>query len=76
MPRYFSLIWMVCVIFGAVSAFNNFGFGAVIFLFPIVLTGFFLSLSVVLIIDRAARILGLKHNPFASKFDWKDDEDA
>jgi hypothetical protein len=33
-----------------------------------------LSMLVTLIIDFGARIIGAKHDPFASSFDWKDDD--
>jgi hypothetical protein len=36
--------------------------------------GFLLSMMVVLIIDFAARLIGSKYDPFASRFDWRDDD--
>jgi hypothetical protein len=57
-----------------VWAVVEFGYGAVLFLLPIVLSGFFFSLLMTLVVDRVARWIGIKHDPFASRFDWKDDD--
>jgi hypothetical protein len=74
MPRYFSIIWLIYAICGIVWAVIEFAYEAVLFLLPIVLSGFFFSLLVTLIIDRVARRIGIKHDPFASRFDWEDDD--
>jgi tryptophan-rich sensory protein len=74
MPRYFSATWLVYIISCVTWAVIEFGYDAVLFLLPIVLSGFFVSLLVTLIVDRVARRIGIEHDPFASRFDWKDDD--
>jgi hypothetical protein len=73
MPRYFSITWLLCIVLGMSLAHREYGMGALPFLFPIIVAGFFLSLLAVLIVDLAARFIGSKHDPFASRFDWRDD---
>jgi hypothetical protein len=75
MPRYFSMIWLIYIILCTVWAVVEFAWEAVLFLFPIVLSGFFFSLLMTLLIERVARRIGVKHDPFVSRFDWKDDDD-
>jgi hypothetical protein len=76
MPRYFSLIWLFCIISAILLIAGKFGIAAVSvnFLLPVIAIGFLLSILVVLIIDFAARIIGCKYDPFASRFDWRDED--
>jgi hypothetical protein len=73
MPRYFSATWLIYVIFCVVSAIIEFGYDAIMFLFPIVLSGFFVALLATLIVARVARLMDSKHDPFHSRFDWTDE---
>jgi hypothetical protein len=76
MPRYFSLIWLFCIISGISLMADKFGIAAVSipFLFPVIAIGLLLSMLVVVIIDFGARIIGSKYDPFASRFDWRDED--
>jgi hypothetical protein len=60
---------MFCI----VGAIIEFGYDAIMFLFPIVLSGFFVALLVVVIVACVARLMGSKHDPFRSRFDWTDE---
>jgi hypothetical protein len=74
MPRYFSATWLIYTIFCVAWAFIEVGYETVLFLLPIVLSGFFVALAFTLVIDRVARRIGIKHDPFVSRIDWKDDD--
>jgi hypothetical protein len=73
MPRYFSATWLIYIIFCGAWAVVKTGYEAVLFLFPIVLSGFFVALLVTLVIARIAKGIGSKHEPFRSRFDWTDE---
>jgi hypothetical protein len=73
MPRYFSATWLIYIIFCVAWAVIEFGYEAVLFLFPIVLSGFFIALLLSLIFARVARLFGGKRDPFRSRFDWTDE---
>ncbi len=73
MPRYFSATWLIYIVFCIAGAIIEFGYNAVMFLFPIVLSGFFVALVTTLIVARVAKLMGSKHDPFRSRFDWTDE---
>jgi hypothetical protein len=74
MPRYFSVTWLTYMTFCVAWTAIEFRYEAVVFLVPIVLSGFFFSLLVTLIVARVAKWIGINHDPFVSKIDWKDDD--
>jgi hypothetical protein len=76
MPRYFTIIWLICIIIGILWTFEKFGVATVSvpFLLFTILTGFLLSMSVALIIHFIARIIGSRYDPLATRFDWRDDD--